>query len=55
VRLVFDDDVLENLIEGGADVDVAVGEGRPVVQNETGGVLAQCLDGFIEPGAPAIF
>ena len=31
---VFDDDVLENLVQRGADVDVAVGERRAVVQDE---------------------
>ena len=32
--LIFDDDVLENLVQRGADVDVAVGERRAVVQDE---------------------
>ena len=32
--LVFDDDVLENLVQRGADVDIAVGKGRAVVQDE---------------------
>ena len=32
--LVLDDDVLENLVQRGADVDVAIGEGRAVVQDE---------------------
>ena len=34
--LVLDDDVLENLIQGGADVDVAVGIGGAVVEDELG-------------------
>ena len=33
-RFVFDDYVLENLVERMADVDVAVGVRRPVVQNK---------------------
>ena len=32
--LILDDDVLENLVQRGADVDVAVGERRAVVQDE---------------------
>jgi hypothetical protein len=32
--LVAQDGVLQELVEGGADVDVAVGEGRTVVQDE---------------------
>ena len=31
---VFDDDVLEDLVQGGADVDVAIGEGGAVVQDK---------------------
>ena len=34
--LVLDDDVLEDLVHGGADVDVAVGVGRAVVEDEPG-------------------
>ena len=33
-RFVLDDDVLENLVERMADVDVAIGVGRTVVQNK---------------------
>ena len=33
---VLDDDVLEDLVEGGADVDVAVGVGRAVMEDEGG-------------------
>jgi hypothetical protein len=35
-RLVFDDDVLEHLVQRGADVDIAVREGRAVVEDELG-------------------
>ena len=34
--LVLDDDVLEDLVQGGADVDVAVGVGRAVVEDKLG-------------------
>ena len=33
-RFVFDDDVLENLVQRRADVDIAVGEGRAVVERK---------------------
>ncbi len=33
-RLRFDDDVLEDLVDCVADVDVAVGVRRPIVKNE---------------------
>ena len=33
-RFVLDDDVFENLVQRGADVDVAVGERRAIVQHE---------------------
>ncbi len=36
-RLRADDDVLEDLVDRVADVDVAVGVGRAVVQDETCG------------------
>jgi len=32
--LVFGDEVLEYLVESGPDVDVAVGVGRPVVEDK---------------------
>ncbi len=48
--LVLDDDVLENLVQGGADVHVAVGEGRAVVQDELLRAGALGLDGGIKPG-----
>ncbi len=35
-----DDNILERLVERGADVDVAVGVRRPVVQHEFGTTLA---------------
>ena len=34
--LVFDDDILQDLVHGGADVDIAVGIGRAVVEDELG-------------------
>ena len=37
-RLRLQDQILEDLVQGGADVDVAVGEGRAVVQHESGGL-----------------
>src|SRR5437762_3858096 len=45
----FDDDVLENVIERIADVDVAVGKGRPVVQDELLRAGARGLDAVIQP------
>ena len=47
---VFDDDVLENLVQRGADVDVAVGERRAVVQDEFLRARALGLDFRIKPG-----
>ena len=47
-RLVLDDDVLENLVQRGADVDVAVGEGRAVVQDELRRAGAGGLDLLVE-------
>ena len=39
---VFDDDVLENFIQGGADVDVAIGKGGAVMEDKLGGGGALC-------------
>ncbi len=39
-RAAAHDDVLQDLVEGGAEVDVAVGVGRPVVQHEARRALA---------------
>ena len=33
---LFDDDILEDLVQRGTDVDVSVGVGRPVVEDEEG-------------------
>ena len=49
-RLGLDDDVLEDLVDRVADVDVAVGVGRAVVQDElgaAGGSLADALVAFL--------
>ena len=43
-RVKTDDDVLEDFVKGGADVDVAVREGRAVVKNEFGRGGAALLD-----------
>src|SRR5208282_272369 len=47
-RLVTDCHVLERLVEGGADVDVAVREGRPVVEDEDGRARAAALHGLVK-------
>ena len=47
---VFDDDVLENLVERGADVDIAIGEGRAVVQHKFLRTRARRADGVVEAG-----
>ena len=53
---VFDDDVLENLVQRRADVDVAIGEGRAVVQDEFRSAPARCgLDFLVEPAASHFF
>src|SRR6266404_1714421 len=49
-RFVFDDYILENLIQRVADVDITVSERRAVVQNELFGASALGLDAFIKPG-----
>ena len=45
---VADDEVLEALVHGGAHVDVAVGEGRAVVQDELRLALVFLEDGVVE-------
>ncbi len=40
----FHDDVLEDFVEGGAHVDIAVRKGRSVVQHEEGRIAARGLD-----------
>ena len=47
-RLRADDDVLENLIDRVANVDVTVGIGRTVVQNEARAPFRRFADLFIE-------
>src|SRR6202040_962000 len=47
-RFIFYDDVLENLIEGSADMNVAVGERRPIVQNKFLGPGPLRLDALIK-------
>ena len=54
-RLVFDDDVLENLVQRGADVDVAVGEGRAVMEDEFFRGLTGGLNPFIETAGLPFF
>ncbi len=49
-RFVFDDDVLEDLVKRGADVDIAVGERRTVVQDELGRGGAGGLDALVKLG-----
>ena len=48
-RLRFDHEVLEDLVERRAHVDIAVGEGRPVVQDEFRRTLASLLNRRIKP------
>ena len=47
-RLGFDDQVLQNFVERGAHVDVAIGEGRAVVEHEERGVFAGRLNLSVE-------
>ena len=54
-RFVFDDDVLENLVEGGADVDIAVGEGRAVMKDKFFRAGAGSLNFFVESGRFPLF
>ena len=46
-----DDDVLQNLVEGGPDVDVPVGVRRTVVQDERRTSLGCRADRFVKPAA----
>ena len=54
-RLVLDDDVLENLVQGIADVHIAIGEGRSVVQNILLRAGALGLNGSVKPGGLPLF
>ncbi len=47
-RFVLHHDVLENLVQRGADVNITVGEGRAVVQDELRPVLARFLNARVE-------
>ena len=50
-----DDEVLERLVQGVADVDVAVGVGRAVVQDELGTILANFAQLLVQANAvPAL-
>src|SRR5487761_2121635 len=49
-RLILDDDVFENLVEGGADVDIAIGKRRAVVQDKLGRRGAGGLDFGVKTG-----
>ena len=52
--LELDDDVLEDLVQGVADVDVAIGVRRPVVQHEAVPAAAQVPDRAVDAlGVPA--
>ena len=53
--LVLDDDVLEYLVQGGADMDVAVGKGRAIVQHKFLGLGARGLDLLVKPGGFPFF
>ncbi len=44
----FDHDILENLVEGMADVNMAVGVGRAIVQSEVGHVRLRFADAAVE-------
>ncbi len=46
--LILDDDVLENLVQRRADVDVAIGERRAVVQDEFSGIRPGGLNLAVE-------
>ena len=48
--LVLDDDVFENLVQGRADMHVAVGKGRAIVQDKLLRAGTLGLDGGIKPG-----
>jgi hypothetical protein len=47
-RLRLEDDVLEDLVDGMADVDVAVGVGRAVMQHPDGAALGVGAQLFVE-------
>src|SRR6266446_3675251 len=45
---VFDDEIFEDLVRGVADVDIAVGKGRAVVQDKSFGASPRNLNLFVE-------
>jgi hypothetical protein len=47
-RFRFDDDVFQDLVDGVADMDVAVGVGRSIVQDELGSAAGRFTDAFVE-------
>ncbi len=49
-RFVLDDDIFEDLVQSVAEMDVAVGVGRPIVKNERG----LSLVGFKNPKIGAL-
>jgi hypothetical protein len=51
----FDDDILEDFVEGGADMHVAIGERRAVVQNELVRALPGLLEALVKPAALPFF
>jgi hypothetical protein len=53
--VVFDNDVLENLVQGRADVDITIGKGRSVVQDKLRRACAGRLDFLVEAGAVPLF
>ena len=53
--LILDDDVLENLVQRGADVDVTIGKRRAVVQDKFLGAGAGGLNFFVELGGLPFF
>jgi hypothetical protein len=53
--VILDDDILEDLVEGRADVNVAVGEGRAVVQDKRFGAGAGGLNFFVNAGGGPFF
>lgn len=53
--LAFDDEVFEDFVEGGADVDRAVGVGGAVVEDVDGGVLAVLLDEVVDTDFVPVF
>ena len=53
--LVFDNDVLENLVERGTNVNIAVGKGRAVMQDKFLCACAVSLDFLVKSGGLPLF